>query len=77
MDGSDCAAGGEGSSVHHCGDDHADNVQQTGPTRIVTSSAGIQSDEVNFHLGQEGSDLSVRLRPARAATPPSVGRERV
>ncbi len=40
-----------------------DNVQQTGPTRIVTSSAGIQSDEVNFHLGQEGSDLSVRLRP--------------
>lgn len=35
---------------------------QVGPTRIVSSSTGINGDEVNFHVGQSGDSLSIRLR---------------
>ena len=37
-------------------------LDQDGPARIVTSSGGIAEDEVNVHLGQEGTALSVRVR---------------
>lgn len=46
------------------------NIEQSGPTRILTSSTGIDNDQVNFHVGQEGEALSIRLRPGpnRGAT---------
>ncbi|MCP4962470.1 MAG: LamG domain-containing protein [Actinomycetia bacterium] len=40
----------------------SNDLEQTGPTRIVTSSVGYQSADINFHLGQEGTALSVRIR---------------
>jgi Concanavalin A-like lectin/glucanases superfamily len=38
------------------------DLAQKGPTRIATVSGGIERDQVNVHLGQEGQALSVRLR---------------
>jgi VanZ family protein len=38
------------------------DLDQGGPTRIVTISDGDQTDQVNVHLGQERDALSVRLR---------------
>ncbi len=35
---------------------------QDGPTRLLTSSEGIGERDVNFHLGQAGDRLSIRLR---------------
>lgn len=37
-------------------------ANQDGPTRIVTLSVGPSEHQVNFHLGQAGTNLSVRLR---------------
>jgi hypothetical protein len=37
-------------------------LEQEGPVRLFTISAGVQADQVNFHLGLENDDLSVRLR---------------
>jgi VanZ family protein len=42
----------------------SDNITQDGPTRLVTSSVGWHSDEVNIHIGQTGANLSVRVRRA-------------
>jgi hypothetical protein len=54
------------------------DLDQTGPARIVSISDGTQYHQVNVHLGQEGSDLSVRLRTTcgdfTAATVPKVFR---
>ena len=36
--------------------------EQWGPTRIVSSSAGIESDDTNFHIGQQLEDLTIRIR---------------
>ena len=38
------------------------DLEQSGPTRIVTSSVGPESGQVNFHLGQQKEKLSVRFR---------------
>jgi VanZ family protein len=38
------------------------DLQQNGPTRIVTMSDGTARDDVDVHLGQERDGLSVRLR---------------
>ena len=38
------------------------DVEQTGPARIFTISDGIQKDQVNVHLGVDGSTLSIRFR---------------
>jgi hypothetical protein len=38
------------------------NLDQTGPVRLFTISDGIMTDEVNFHVGLEHDDLSIRLR---------------
>ena len=40
----------------------SDTASQDGPTRIVTSSVGSDENQVNFHIGQAGTNLSVRLR---------------
>jgi VanZ family protein len=40
----------------------SDDLDQEGPTRIVTISDGVETDQVNVHLGQERGALSVRLR---------------
>lgn len=41
------------------------DLTQAGPTRIVSFAEGTEYFQQNFHLGQEGSDLSVRLRTQR------------
>ena len=38
------------------------NLDQTGPVRLFTISDGPMTDEVNFHVGLERDDLSIRLR---------------
>ena len=38
------------------------DLNQTGPTRVVTSSISTNPREVNFHVGQEAGALSLRLR---------------
>lgn len=38
------------------------SLDQEGPVRLFTISAGAEADQVNFHLGLEDDDLSVRLR---------------
>lgn len=38
------------------------DVEQTGPTRIVTLSSGTKRDQLNFHLGVERNQVSVRIR---------------
>ena len=38
------------------------SLDQSGPARIVTMSSGTGYGQVNVHLGQDGRDLSVRLR---------------
>jgi VanZ family protein len=40
----------------------SDDLEQNGPTRIVTISDGTERDQVDVHLGQERDALSVRLR---------------
>ena len=40
----------------------SDTNNQDGPTRIISSSEGIESTEVNFHIAQTGPHLNVRLR---------------
>lgn len=40
----------------------SETASQDGPTRIVTSSVGADENQVNFHLGQAGVNLSVRVR---------------
>ena len=42
------------------------DLSQSGPTRIVTSSIGVSSPEQNFHLGQDGDALSVRVKDGRS-----------
>lgn len=42
-------------------------IDSDGPTRIVTSSVGIESDQYNLHLGQEGDALSFRVRTGKQA----------
>ncbi len=38
------------------------DLTQAGPTRIVSVAEGTEYFQQNFHLGQNGNDLSVRLR---------------
>ena len=38
------------------------DLDQTGPVRLFTISDGVMSDQVNFHVGLERNDLSIRLR---------------
>ncbi len=40
----------------------SDDLEQNGPTRIVTISDGTEREQVDVHLGQERGALSVRLR---------------
>jgi VanZ family protein len=39
-----------------------DALDQGGPTRLVSFSDGISPEDINFHLGQEGTQASVRFR---------------
>ena len=38
------------------------DLDQSGPVRLLTISDGTANDRVNFHIGLEGDDLSIRLR---------------
>lgn len=38
------------------------DLRQSGPVRIFTISEGVGRDQVNFHLGLDRDDLSIRLR---------------
>ena len=38
------------------------DLDQTGPVRLFTISDGTMSDQVNFHVGLERNDLSIRFR---------------
>ena len=40
----------------------SDDLSQDGPARIATISDGPEEEQVNVHLGEEGPELSVRLR---------------
>jgi hypothetical protein len=40
----------------------SDRIAQEGPARIATISFGTRRDQVDLHLGQQGSALSVRVR---------------
>ncbi len=43
-----------------------DSIESSGPTRIFTSSAGINLNEYNTHIGQELDQLSIRIRSGGA-----------
>lgn len=38
------------------------DLDQSGPVRLLTISDGTAKNRVNFHIGLEGDDLSIRLR---------------
>ena len=38
------------------------DLDQSGPVRLLTISDGTANNRVNFHIGLEGDDLSIRLR---------------
>lgn len=39
-----------------------ESIESNGPTRIFTSSGGIQATEYNTHIGQDFDELSIRVR---------------
>ncbi|MCP3993358.1 MAG: hypothetical protein GY724_30115 [Actinomycetia bacterium] len=40
----------------------SNDAEQGGPARIITYSKGTTRQDANFHIGQSGPDLSIRLR---------------
>lgn len=43
-----------------------DSIESNGPTRIFTSSNGIEADQFNTHIGQDYDQLSIRIRSGQS-----------